>query len=67
MECQSPKGCVNLALKIGWIEEENGWLAMLEDRNRTTHTYDEELAKSMAGRLAAYVPLLESLLLKLKT
>ena len=53
LECQSPKGCLKLALKLGWIAKENDWLAMLEDRNQTTHTYDEELAKRVYSRLAA--------------
>ena len=39
LECQSPKGCLKLALKLGWIAGEDGWLEMLEDRNQTTHTY----------------------------
>jgi len=29
---------VKLAYTNGWISDETGWLAMLEDRNRTAHT-----------------------------
>jgi hypothetical protein len=29
------KGCLKLIYKYGWIADETGWLAMLEDRNRT--------------------------------
>jgi hypothetical protein len=34
---------------------------MLEDRNRTAHTYDETLAKDVYRRLSAHLPLLQSL------
>ncbi len=34
---------------------------MLEDRNRTAHTYDETLAKEVYRRLPAYLPLLQAL------
>ncbi len=61
LECQSPKGCLKLAFKNGWIDDETGWLAMLEDRNRTAHTYDETLAKDVYRRLPAHLPLLQAL------
>lgn len=66
LECQSPKGCLKLAFKTGWIEDEQGWLAMIEDRNRTTHTYDEQLAKDVYRRLSQHLPLLDALLAKLR-
>ena len=50
LNCRSPKGCLKLAYKNGWVGEEDGWLAMLEDRNRTAHTYDETLAKDVYRR-----------------
>ena len=52
LDCQSPKG---------WIGNETGWLAMLEDRNRTAHTYDEALAKDVYRRLSSHLPLLQAL------
>ncbi|MEW6544681.1 MAG: HI0074 family nucleotidyltransferase substrate-binding subunit [Nitrospirota bacterium] len=65
LDCQSPKGCLKLAFKSGWITDEQGWLAMLEDRNRTAHTYDEQVAKSVFHRLPNYVPLLDGLVKRL--
>lgn len=65
LDCQSPKGCLRLAFKTSWIENEQGWLAMLDDRNRTSHTYDEDLAKAVFQRLPNYLPLLAALLDKL--
>ena len=66
LDCQSPKGCLRVAFKTSWIEDEPGWLAMLEDRNRTAHTYDEELAKAVYRRLSSYLPLLDALLRNLR-
>jgi len=38
---------------------------MLADRNQTSHTYDEDLAKAVYGRLPRYLPLLQALADKL--
>lgn len=57
LDCQSPKGRLKLAYKNYWFSDETGWPAMLEDRNRTAHTYDETLAKEVYRRLPAYLPL----------
>jgi nucleotidyltransferase substrate binding protein (TIGR01987 family) len=61
LDCQSPKGCLKLAFKQGWISDESGWLVMLEDRNRTAHTYDEALAKNVYSQLSLHLPLLQGL------
>ena len=34
---------------------------MLEDRNRTAHTYDEALAKDVYRRFSNYLPLFRAL------
>lgn len=60
LDCQSPRGCLRVAFKASWIEDDQGWLAMLADRNQTLHTYDEDLAKAVYGRLRNYLPLLDA-------
>jgi nucleotidyltransferase substrate binding protein (TIGR01987 family) len=65
LDCQTPRSCLQLAFKTSWIEDEQGWLAMLQDRNRTSHTYDVDLAKAVFRRLPGYLPLLHALLNKL--
>ena len=55
LDCRSPKGCVKLAFKTGWVDSEIDWLAMLEDRNRTSHTYNEALARDVFSRLAVHL------------
>lgn len=56
-DCSSPKGCLRQAFKQGWIEHEEGWIAMPADRNLTTHTDDEALAKAVYHRLEGYLPI----------
>ncbi len=61
LDCRSPRACFKAAWSQGWIELEEPWLAMLEDRNRTTHTYHEPLAREVFGRLHEYLPALQQL------
>lgn len=65
LDCQTPRSCLTLAFKASWVVDEREWLAMLADRNQTSHTYDEALAKAVYGRLRGYLPLLEALADKL--
>ena len=66
LDCQTPKSCLTLAFKASWVVDEREWLAMLADRNQTSHTYDEDLAKAVYGRLRRYPPLFEALANKLE-
>lgn len=64
--CRSPKECLKEAFKFGLIEDNPQWIAMLEDRNLTVHTYDEETAEDVYNRLPGYLKYLDSLKEKLK-
>lgn len=61
-ECQGPRPTLKMAFAHGIIptpEEADPWLEMLEDRNLTSHAYDEELAVQIHKRIAVvYAPLL---------
>ncbi len=46
---------------MGWLPDEKAWLAMLADRNLTSHTYDEELAQAVYSRLPQHLLLLQQL------
>lgn len=53
LSAQSPRQALKAAFQLGLIplEEEETWLSMLDDRNRTVHTYRAELAKEIFVRV----------------
>lgn len=42
-----PKDVIRSAYQGNLINDEEGWLEMLDDRNATSHTYDEDLANDI--------------------
>lgn len=52
----SPRDAFRTAFRLGLIGDEAGWLRMVEDRNRTTHTYNERLAEEIRSRLDDHLP-----------
>lgn len=60
-ELHGPKKVVRVAFANELIEDGEAWIAMIESRNRTSHTYNEETAHEIATAiLSRYVPALES-------
>ncbi|MFP4071327.1 MAG: nucleotidyltransferase substrate binding protein [Desulfovibrionales bacterium] len=45
------KGAVRQAFKNGLIENGEIWMTMISDRNRSTHTYNQAVAKEIAERI----------------
>lgn len=43
----SPRAVVKESFAQGYLSNEEGWLKMLEDRNRSAHTYDESDAQKI--------------------
>jgi nucleotidyltransferase substrate binding protein (TIGR01987 family) len=65
----SPKGVLKAAFKQGLIEtvSESGFLKMLEDRNTSTHVYDESEANEISVRVRdSHLSALQSLLARLQ-
>ena len=56
LSANSPRDVIRTGLKAKIYSEEisKELLQMLDDRNLTSHTYVEELAESIAGRIPAY-------------
>ena len=50
-EAKSPKSTFREAFKIGIIEDGEVWIDMLNDRNLTSHVYDEEVAFDIYGKI----------------
>ena len=65
-ECKSPKGCLKLAYRMGWIKDEERWLELLEARNLTSHTYDQETAMDVYETVKENFQVFGSLLIELR-
>ncbi len=63
VEVGTPKSCMRGARDAGLLSDDQTAtaLVMVDDRNLTVHTYNEELAKQIVGRLPGYIPILREL------
>lgn len=67
VEKNSPKAVIKEAYAQKLIENEKGWLLMLNDRNLTSHVYKEEIAEEIAERITNnYIHEFENLLSNLR-
>ncbi len=67
IECVSPRKCIKEAFRAGMIEDDEIILDMLEDRNRSSHIYDESTAEEIFERIAkVYVPILGKIIAKIR-
>lgn len=63
----SPKKVLRTAFKEGYVVNGEAWIKALDDRNLTTHTYNEDLAKQVAADIIKiYYPIISDLYLTLK-
>ncbi len=51
IECYSPRDCIKKAFRYGILDDIDIFFDMLEDRNLTSHTYDEALSKEIFERI----------------
>ncbi len=65
VEVRYPRDVLKEAYAGGLIDNEEIWLSMLNDRNMTSHVYDEEIADQIYVRIKTYVPVLMSVMKKL--
>jgi len=65
--CGSPKACLKVAFSQGWIANEQLWLAMLEARNRMSHTYHANEALRVYDSLLEFLLPMRTLLTALRT
>ena len=67
VEINSPKAMMRQAYADGLIRDENAWISLLNDRNITSHIYDEGTAQRVYERIeGAYAALFCDLLTALK-
>ena len=55
LDARSPREALRAAPRLAWIDDDGLWLRMLDDRNRTSHSYNEAVADEIFARLADYV------------
>lgn len=59
---KSPRAVLKKAFEIGLIGHGHEWMQLLEDRNLTSHTYDEEKATEMEQLIDnKYYPIMKAL------
>ena len=44
IQAATPREALRRAFQAGWIDDEEAWLEMLQNRNLASHTYNEALA-----------------------
>lgn len=62
LEAFSPRDSMPIAFQLGVIQESPEWFRMLEDRNLTSHTYNEATANSIYSHLPTYTRLVRQAL-----
>lgn len=63
----SPRMVIKLAYHAGMIEDEKGWLELLDRRNEAAHTYNEENAlRIIEDTKESYLRLFQSLELEIE-
>lgn len=60
IEAQYPRDVMQQAYQGNLIDDEEMWIAMLKDRNLTSHTYDKKLADDIFKRIHQYLPVLKT-------
>lgn len=65
--CNAPKDCFRQAQAVGWISEEEAetFMVMTDYRNLSSHTYVEEVADRIFGRLKGFSQAMEVLFRRL--
>ena len=62
LDVNSPRTVLKKAFEIGLIGDGHQWLQCLQDRNLTSHTYNEEIASEIETTIRqTYYPLLHQL------
>lgn len=67
VDIKSPRSALKKAFEMNILENGHDWMDLLQDRNLTAHTYDEQKATEMKQLInTKYFPLLKALLLNFK-
>lgn len=62
LDVHSPKAVMRKAYLEGLVTDEQGWLSLLDARNKTSHLYDDAVADQVYQQIqSVYLPLLDGL------
>jgi len=65
IECYAPRNCIKEAFKSNIVDDDEIILDMLEDRNKSSHIYNEEMSDEIFERIKnVYFEYLENLNLR---
>lgn len=59
IESTSPRDVLSKAYQYNLINDESIWLKMLDDRNNSSHAYEEEKAKIIFQHIKDYLPIFQ--------
>jgi nucleotidyltransferase substrate binding protein (TIGR01987 family) len=67
VDVKTPKDALKEAFRLEWIEDEDVYLDMLDDRNRTSHIYDQKTSREIFLRIVKkYLPAMKLVVAHLK-
>jgi nucleotidyltransferase substrate binding protein (TIGR01987 family) len=55
----APRDVLEKAFQYSLIDDEKAWLKMLDDRNNTSHTYEEEVAMQIFRNIKTHYPIMQ--------
>ncbi|MCK5491875.1 MAG: HI0074 family nucleotidyltransferase substrate-binding subunit [Candidatus Omnitrophica bacterium] len=68
IDARTPRDVFKEAFKLEWLKNEDTFLNMLEDRNKTSHIYDKQVSREIFTRIKnEYVLALKGVLETLRT
>lgn len=67
LETKTPRDTLKEAFRLEWLDDESLFLDMLEDRNKTSHIYNEDESRKIYDRISTnHLPAIGHVLDKLK-
>jgi nucleotidyltransferase substrate binding protein (TIGR01987 family) len=63
----TPREAMREAYRAGWLADEDAWLQMLRDRNKSSHLYSEGVARDIYDNIRTYFPEMRSAYETVKT
>lgn len=62
VETGTPREAIEKAYQAKWLNDEKLWIQMLRDRNRTSHVYEEEIAREIFSKIPEYYQIMRQAL-----